>query len=144
MNNMKDKFYYITIIGLFFTSCNSQIPADQNPMLLLDRFYCKGADVGWLATNGGYGYKFYDRRYPKGLLAIVERQRDKYNSVSCLNPSNDKASGHCSKEETVIMALRAKKMGMRIMINFHYSDTWADPGKQAKPTAWANHSLQNY
>jgi arabinogalactan endo-1,4-beta-galactosidase len=25
------------------------------------------------------------------------------------------------------MALRAQKMGMRIMINFHYSDTWADP-----------------
>jgi arabinogalactan endo-1,4-beta-galactosidase len=40
------------------------------------------------------------------------------------------------------MALRAQKMGMRIMINFHYSDTWADPGKQAKPTAWANHVLQ--
>jgi arabinogalactan endo-1,4-beta-galactosidase len=40
--------------------------------------------------------------------------------------------------------LYAQKMGMRIMINFHYSDTWADPGKQAKPTAWANHSLQNY
>jgi arabinogalactan endo-1,4-beta-galactosidase len=57
-----------------------------------------------------------------------------------VNPSNDKASGHCSKEETVIMALRAQKMGMRIMINFHYSDTWADPGKQAKP-AWANHSF---
>jgi arabinogalactan endo-1,4-beta-galactosidase len=30
---------------------------------------------------------------------------------------------------------------MRIMIDFHYSDTWADPGKQAKPAAWANLSF---
>jgi arabinogalactan endo-1,4-beta-galactosidase len=36
----------------------------------------------------------------------------------------------------VAMALRAKKYGMRVMIDFHYSDTWADPSKQAKPKAW--------
>jgi arabinogalactan endo-1,4-beta-galactosidase len=58
-----------------------------------------------------------------------------------VNPSNNKASGHCSKKEVAAMALRAQKMGMRIMIDFHYSDTWADPGKQAKPAAWANHSF---
>jgi arabinogalactan endo-1,4-beta-galactosidase len=34
------------------------------------------------------------------------------------------------------LALRAKKLGFRVMINFHYSDTWADPGKQIKPAAW--------
>jgi hypothetical protein len=38
-----------------------------------------------------------------------------------VNPNDDKASGHCSKEETVVMALRAQKMG--IMIDFHYSDS---------------------
>ena len=63
-----------------------------------------------------------------------------------MNPSNDKASGHCSPAETVTMAVRAKKLGMRIMIDFHYSDSWADPGKQTKPAAWVNHTfleLQN-
>jgi len=39
------------------------------------------------------------------------------------------------------MALRAQKMGMRVMINFHYSDSWADPAKQNKPAAWKNHSF---
>jgi len=39
------------------------------------------------------------------------------------------------------MALRAKNMGMRIMIDFHYSDSWADPGKQNKPAAWASHTF---
>jgi arabinogalactan endo-1,4-beta-galactosidase len=36
------------------------------------------------------------------------------------------------------MAIRAKELGMRVMIDFHYSDTWADPGNQTKPAAWAN------
>jgi len=58
-----------------------------------------------------------------------------------VNPNDDKASGHCSKEETIIMALRAQKMGMRVMINFHYSDSWADPAKQFKPKAWEKHSF---
>jgi arabinogalactan endo-1,4-beta-galactosidase len=58
-----------------------------------------------------------------------------------VNPNDDKASGHCSKEETVAMALRGQKMGMRVMINFHYSDSWADPAKQFKPKAWENHSF---
>jgi arabinogalactan endo-1,4-beta-galactosidase len=34
------------------------------------------------------------------------------------------------------MAVRAQKMGMRVMINFHYSDSWADPQQQRKPAAW--------
>jgi arabinogalactan endo-1,4-beta-galactosidase len=58
-----------------------------------------------------------------------------------VNPNDDKASGHCSKDETVAMALRAQKMGMRIMIDFHYSDSWADPAKQFKPKAWEKHTF---
>jgi arabinogalactan endo-1,4-beta-galactosidase len=40
--------------------------------------------------------------------------------------------------DVVAKALRAKKLGMKIMIDFHYSDTWTDPGHQAKPAAWVN------
>lgn len=58
-----------------------------------------------------------------------------------VNPSNDRINGHCSKDETVAMALRAKNMGMRVMIDFHYSDSWADPAKQTKPAAWINHTF---
>jgi arabinogalactan endo-1,4-beta-galactosidase len=39
--------------------------------------------------------------------------------------------------DVVTKAIRAKNLGMRIMIDFHYSDSWADPGKQNKPVAWA-------
>ncbi|MES1224911.1 MAG: glycosyl hydrolase 53 family protein, partial [Bacteroidota bacterium] len=35
-------------------------------------------------------------------------------------------------------AIRAKSLGLRIMVDFHYSDTWADPANQNKPAAWAS------
>lgn len=43
-----------------------------------------------------------------------------------------------NKEDVLVMAKRAKALGMEIMIDFHYSDWWADPGKQNIPDAWKN------
>jgi len=37
---------------------------------------------------------------------------------------------------TILMAQEAKAAGLEFMLDFHYSDTWADPGKQYKPAAW--------
>lgn len=45
--------------------------------------------------------------------------------------------GWSSPRDVLEMALRAKREGMALMINFHYSDSWADPGKQYPPKAWA-------
>lgn len=39
------------------------------------------------------------------------------------------------------LAVRVKNAGMKFLLDFHYSDTWADPGKQTKPAAWANLSF---
>lgn len=44
--------------------------------------------------------------------------------------------GFSSKEDVLVMAERAKAEGMALMIDFHYSDWWADPGKQNIPKAW--------
>ena len=42
----------------------------------------------------------------------------------------------CNKEDVLRMALRAKDWGMALMIDFHYSDWWADPGQQNIPAQW--------
>lgn len=106
--------------------------------------FVKGADVGWLSQMEATGYSFYDSTgTQKNCLQIL---KDKgINTLRLrvwVNPSNDRINGHCSKKEVAAMALRAKTMGMRLMIDFHYSDSWADPAKQTKPAAWANHSFQ--
>jgi arabinogalactan endo-1,4-beta-galactosidase len=105
--------------------------------------FVKGADIGWLSQMEATGYKFYDSTgTQKECLQILKEAG--INTVRLrvwVNPSNDKVNGHCSKKEVAAMALRAKNMGMRIMIDFHFSDSWADPAKQTKPAAWANHSF---
>lgn len=104
-----------------------------------------GGDVSWLPQMEATGYKFYDTDGTEKdcLQLLKDRGMNTIRLRVFVNPSDNKASGHCSKKETVAMAQRAKKMGMRIMIDFHYSDTWADPGKQAKPAAWAKHSFSD-
>ena len=39
---------------------------------------------------------------------------------------------------TIALAQRAKASGAKLLLDFHYSDTWADPGRQTKPAAWGN------
>ena len=48
--------------------------------------------------------------------------------------------GNCDVENAVAIAERCEAVGLGVIIDFHYSDFWADPGKQALPKAWANYS----
>ncbi len=105
--------------------------------------FVKGADIGWLPRMEATGYKFYDSTATEQNCLKILKDHG-INTVRLrvwVNPSSDNINGHCSKNEVVTMALRAKEMGMRVMIDFHYSDSWADPGKQNKPAAWATHTF---
>ncbi|WP_461450292.1 glycoside hydrolase family 53 protein [Mucilaginibacter sp.] len=106
--------------------------------------FVKGADISWLPQMEASGYKFYNENGVQQDCFKILKDHG-VNTIrlrAFVNPSDDKFSGHCSTEETVAMALRAKKWGMRILIDLHYSDSWADPGKQKKPKAWEGHDFQ--
>ncbi|MEO5890607.1 MAG: glycosyl hydrolase 53 family protein [Ferruginibacter sp.] len=105
--------------------------------------FVKGADVGWLPQMEATGYKFYDDagKEQDCFKILKDHGINTIRLRTWVDPSNDRASGHCSKEETVAMAVRAKKWGMKVMIDFHYSDSWADPAKQKKPKAWEGHDF---
>ncbi len=105
--------------------------------------FVKGADIGWLSQMEATGYKFYDTTgVESGCLQILlDHGINTIRLRVWVDPSNDIINGHCSKKEVVAMAMRARDKGMRVMIDFHYSDSWADPGKQNKPAAWTGHSF---
>lgn len=105
--------------------------------------FAKGADIGWLQQMEATGYKFYDDdgKEEDCLKILKDHGINTIRLRTWVNPSDNKASGHNSKAETVAMAVRVQKWGMRIMIDFHYSDSWADPGKQKKPAAWEGHDF---
>jgi arabinogalactan endo-1,4-beta-galactosidase len=54
----------------------------------------------------------------------------------------DPADGYHDKAEILEMAVRLKKLGIKLLVDFHYSDNWADPGKQIKPSAWNGYDFE--
>ena len=142
----KFRLVLMSIITLLINFCTSAQTSETitSSKTASNFVFSKGADVSWLPQMEATGYKFYDSDgTPKdGLQLLKDRGINTIRLRVFVNPSNDKTNGHCSPAETVAMAVRAKNMGMRIMIDFHYSDTWADPAHQTKPTAWANHTFE--
>ncbi len=55
---------------------------------------------------------------------------------------NHPKDAYCDKQHTLALAVRAKEQGLKISLDFHYSDWWADPGKQYKPAAWKDLSFE--
>jgi len=136
----KNKTIILFIATIALCSISVSIAIAQNEKSA----FAKGADIGWLPQMEATGFKFYNTQGVEQDCFQILKDHG-INSIrlrTWVNPSDDKASGHCSKDETVAMAVRAKKWGMRVMIDFHYSDSWADPGKQRKPKAWEGHDFK--
>lgn len=135
---MKIIFAGICLLGVLSTLSLKQHGNQPITMQKQARFFAKGADISWLPQMEVTGFKFYnDSGAQQDCMRILKDHG--INTIrlrTWVNPSDNKASGHCSKAETVAMAKRAQQWGMRVMIDFHYSDSWADPGKQKKPKAW--------
>lgn len=102
--------------------------------------FAKGADVSWVTEMESKGVKFYDKGgNEKECMALMKDLG--FNSIRLrvwVNPEN----GWNGKQDVLAKARRAQALGMRLMIDFHYSDTWADPGHQDKPAAWRDYSLE--
>lgn len=111
----------------------------QQPAPLAATEMVRGADVGWLSEMESSGREFQDASgRPGDLLDILKGLG--INSIRLrvwVNP----ADGWCGKDDVVKMAKRAASKGFRLMIDFHYSDSWADPGKQNKPASWKSHGI---
>lgn len=98
-----------------------------------------GADVSAVQRSIDLGAKYYDAsgvaRDPLDILKGLG-----VNTVR-LRVWNNPASGYNNKAKVLAYAKTVKAKGLGLMVDFHYSDTWADPGKQYKPAAWASHGI---
>jgi arabinogalactan endo-1,4-beta-galactosidase len=99
----------------------------------------KGADISWLTEMEGAGRVFYNSSGT--ATECIQLLKNLGTNSIRLRVWVDPAGGWCNTADVVAKAVRAKNLGMRIMINFHYSDSWADPGQQTKPAAWAAQDL---
>ena len=102
--------------------------------------FAKGADISWVTQMEGDGQKFYNASGKEMECTALMKELG-FNAIR-LRVWVDPDGGWCGKDDVVIKAKRAQELGMRVMIDFHYSDSWADPSKQVTPSAWASYDLE--
>ncbi|KPI20428.1 Arabinogalactan endo-1,4-beta-galactosidase [Actinobacteria bacterium OK074] len=98
----------------------------------------KGADISSLAKSEAKGGVYKTSSGTTGdAVTILKNAGMNYARLKVwVNP----ADGYNDKTHVLAVAKRIKAAGMKLLVDFHYSDTWADPGAQTKPAAWANDS----
>jgi arabinogalactan endo-1,4-beta-galactosidase len=141
------------LFGLFslfclttLNSCGKEEPVVNDPdpidtvKVVPDSLF-RGADVSWLTEMEQSGKKFYNAAGTQmDCMALLKSLG--MNSIRLrvwVNPSD----GWCNTADLVVKAKRASDLGMHVLIDFHYSDSWADPSKQTKPAEWATLSFVN-
>jgi arabinogalactan endo-1,4-beta-galactosidase len=140
--------FFIAVTGLCSCGKNDSPPSGNTPpdnpgdttgTPTPVSIFAKGADISWLTEMEQSGNKFYDRNnVEKDCYQVLKEEG--MNAIrlrAWVNP----ADGWCNTKDVVTKALRAKSAGMRIMIDLHCSDSWADPSQQNKPAAWASLSF---
>lgn len=98
-------------------------------------FFAKGADVSWVTQMESGGIRFYNNAGAEQECMLLLKNLG-MNSIR-LRVWVAPADGWCNTADVVEKAIRAKNLGMKILLDLHYSDVWADPGHQTKPAAWA-------
>ncbi len=104
-----------------------------------------GADVGWMTQLESMGYTWTDTTGASGSALQILKNHG-VNTIrirTFVNPtitSGVLGVGNDNQAGSIALAVLANSMGFKIEIDFHLSDTWADPGHQTTPAAWTNDS----
>ncbi|HTF98411.1 MAG TPA: glycosyl hydrolase 53 family protein [Cellvibrio sp.] len=114
--------------------------ASSSSLATLPSHFILGADLSWVSEMEANGINLYNR---------AGEQRDPFVLVKELGASairlrvwvSPEGGWYNSLQDVVAKAKRAKANGQQVMIDFHYSDTWADPGKQFIPKDWVGSDL---
>lgn len=100
--------------------------------------YAIGADVSFLAQCERDGVVFKEDGIPKDVLALLREHH--YNWIRLrLFQDPSAAPDHLPNDlkYTLALATLARKLGFHLLLDLHYSDSWADPGKQPTPVTWS-------
>jgi arabinogalactan endo-1,4-beta-galactosidase len=99
-----------------------------------------GADITWVQADEAGGAIYTDGT-PKEILQLLKDHGFNYVRLrTFVDPKAadgyDKQNGYGDLSHTITFGKRIKAAGMGFLLDFHYSDNWADPGKQCVPVAW--------
>jgi len=116
-------------------------PVTVNPIADLDPHFIRGADISSLAAVEAAGGKFFDEAgRPGDALQILKDHGVNWIRLRLWNDPTT-AGGRNDLKTDLGLAKRARDLGLKILLDFHYSDTWADPSHQVTPKAWQGLAL---
>jgi arabinogalactan endo-1,4-beta-galactosidase len=129
--------------GLMAGALTAAVLAVGEPAAAVRSDFIMGVDVGMLGEVEDLGGQFYDDGVQGDALDIMANHGANMVRLRLWNDPYDAAGdpyggGTNDLASTIAMAQRAKAQGMDVLLDFHLSDWWADPGTQTKPKAWQN------
>jgi len=113
---------------LLFLFLNSSLRAQE---------FAIGADLSFLKAAEEKGFQFKEDGKAKPGLEIFKDHGYNWIRLRLFHTPTELPN---DLEYTIALAQEAKKLGFKLLLNFHYSDTWADPAKQYLPKAWEGKS----
>ena len=122
------------ITSLFFLLLSTTADAQNT--------FVRGADASWCTEMEASGRKFYNADGQETELFALLKQIG-MNAVRLrvwVNPEGYGYGAWCDKDDVLKKAERAQQQGLDVMIDFHYSDFFADPGRQEKPKDWSDYT----
>ena len=144
----------LVVVTIFTTACNINRPPGQDvPAVTSDTLHVEkvdnlpedfilGMDTSCVPALEACGVKYYDHDGEEtDVYEILSRNGINYIRVRVWNDPYDSqdngyGGGNCDIENAIAIGKRATKYGMKLLVDFHFSDFWADPGKQMAPKAW--------
>lgn len=166
---LKTTILIILAFALFFSFCSckktdlkeesdvTQKPSIQNvqpDVLSIEKVknmpenFILGMDASCVPSLEAGGVKYFDHNgTEKDVFEILGENGINYIRVRVWNDPFDAqgfgyGGGNCDIENAIKIGVRAAKYGMKLLVDFHYSDFWADPGKQKAPKEWENLEIE--
>lgn len=98
--------------------------------------FIRGVDISTLTAIEDHGGRYFDSNgVQRDLLDILKDRGVNYVRLRLWNDPK-KSGGYNNEADVIKLAKRVKSKGLKLLVDFHYSDEWAHPGQQIPPAAW--------
>ncbi len=141
------------LLAVLLLICAAAAGAEDSPLYVkkvenMPEDFILGMDVSSLLAEEASGVRYCDfEGNERDLMEILAACGVNYIRVRVWNdPYDDQGrsygGGNCDIRTAVAIGQRATRCGMKLLVDFHYSDFWADPGKQMVPKAWKGMEIE--